>query len=147
MVVSRRAPAERPGSGGTFLRKIPATRYAAFLTISIIVVISLLALLLFAAGCGGAAATVTSVETHEVTVTQTVAGPERVYTGADTGPVMPNLDAAEVGAVENIAADAYRQQWGDGSGVTFTWGPNIVDDWSLVGLENKSGAAGNDVAW
>lgn len=105
--------------------------------------VAALLLAVAAAGCGGGASTVTSVETHEVTVTQTVTTAVGNYTG--TGSVMPNLNAAEVGAVEKIAADAYRQQWGDGSGVTFTWGPNIVGDWALVGLENVSGTAGKDV--
>ena len=66
-------------------------------------------------------------------------------TVSDSGPVMPNVDETQIAAVEAAASMAYNQDWGDGSGIRIVWGPNIIDDWALIGVENESGAAGKDV--
>jgi hypothetical protein len=96
----------------------------------------------FNAGCGGAAS-VTNVETREATVIRTVTSAQSPT--VDNGPVMPNIDAAAAQLVTDIALQAYEREWGDGSGVRAVWGPNIVSEWALIGVENSSGAAGKDV--
>ena len=101
-------------------------------------------LLILAAGCGGNAETpaATSIETHETTITRTVTSST---TPTDEGPIMPNVDESQVRGVTDVALAAYDRDWGDGSGVYVVWGPNIVSGWALIGVGNKSGAAGKDV--
>ncbi|MHB0866037.1 MAG: hypothetical protein ACYCXL_01890 [Thermoleophilia bacterium] len=76
--------------------------------------------------------------THPVTATQ--AADENL-----TVPVMPNVDPAAAVAAETAAISAYEARWGDGSGAAAVWGPNIVDGWALIGVENYSGTAAMDV--
>lgn len=66
-------------------------------------------------------------------------------TSAGAVPVMPNLSEADVEAVTAAAAAAYEKSFGDGSGAEVVWGPNIISDWALIGMENFSGQAGKDV--
>lgn len=66
-------------------------------------------------------------------------------TSAGAVPVMPNLSEADVEAVTAAATAAYEKSFGDGSGAEVVWGPNIISDWALIGMENFSGQAGKDV--
>lgn len=56
-----------------------------------------------------------------------------------TSPVMPNIDPADAVAVTEAAQRSFNDQQGDGSGVNVVWGPNIVDGWAIMGIENESG--------
>lgn len=98
-------------------------------------------------GCGGAE-TATVTETREATIARTVTTSPTRSVGSsttDSGPIMPNVDESQVEPVTMAAMTAYEREWGDGSGVTAVWGPNIISGWALIGLENESGAAGKDV--
>ena len=54
---------------------------------------------------------------------------------------MPNVDESAVPAVTNAALAAFERDYGDGSGASVVWGPNVISDWALIGVENNSGAA------
>lgn len=108
--------------------------------------IFLLALFLLAgslAGCGGDSVTVTSTETDQATATR--ASTVRQSTVTDSGPIMPNVDESAVPAVTDAALAAFERDYGDGSGASVVWGPNVISGWALIGVENNSGAAGKDV--
>lgn len=95
------------------------------------------------AGCGGDSAPVSGTETHQATVTR--ASTVQQSTVTDSGPVMPNVDETAVPAVTDAALSAFERDYGDGSGVSVVWGPNVISGWALIGVENNSGAAGKDV--
>ncbi|MFA5809505.1 MAG: hypothetical protein WC935_04095 [Thermoleophilia bacterium] len=92
--------------------------------------------------CGDETGTVGMTQT--VKTTATVNNP-RLDTATDSGPVMPNVDESQIAAVEAAASAAFSRDWGDGTGVHIVWGPNIISDWALIGVENVSGLAGKDV--
>lgn len=93
-------------------------------------------------GCGDEAGTATTTQTVKTTLT---GNNPRVDTATDSGPVMPNVDETQIAAVETAASAAFSKDWGDGTGVHIVWGPNIISDWALIGMENVSGLAGKDV--
>lgn len=95
------------------------------------------------AGCGGDSVTVTSTEIDQATATR--ASTVRQSTVTDSGPIMPNVDESAVPAVTDAALAAFERDYGDGSGASVVWGPNVITGWALIGVENNSGAAGKDV--
>lgn len=86
-----------------------------------------------------------NVGTTQTVITASTVNNPRVDTATDSGPVMPNVDESQIAAVESAASAAFSRDWGDGTGVHIVWGPNIISDWALVGVENESGLAGKDV--
>lgn len=110
-----------------------------------------MALVMTACGSGGVATTGEAAPGTTVTggaAVEAAAGTPTdaaSTTGAGAVPVMPNLSEADVEAVTAAAAAAYEKSFGDGSGAEVVWGPNIIYDWALIGMENFSGQAGKDV--
>lgn len=110
-----------------------------------------MALVMTACGSGGVATTGEAAPGMTVTgraAVEAAAGAPTdaaSTTSAGAVPVMPNLSEADVEAVTAAAAAAYEKSFGDGSGAEVVWGPNIISDWALIGMENFSGQAGKDV--
>ncbi|MFA5801983.1 MAG: hypothetical protein WC911_05830 [Thermoleophilia bacterium] len=107
-----------------------------------VTIVSIIVLALAGSGCGDETGPAGTAQTAKTTLT--IDDP-RLGTATVSGPIMPNVDETQIAAVEAAASAAFNRDWGDGTGVHFVWGPNIISDWALVGVENESGLAGKDV--
>lgn len=56
---------------------------------------------------------------------------------------MPLVDESFVPQITEAATTAFEKDYADGSGVYVVWGPNVVGDWAMIGLQNESGTAAN----
>lgn len=95
-----------------------------------------------AAGCADQAANYGTVpEGALVETTETEPGEVTSTCACSAG--MPLVDESFVPHITEAATAAFEKDYGDGSGVYVVWGPNIVGDWALMGLQNESGSNTN----